>query len=256
MAKNLLGIPFLNRASNCLKIICWLHKPGVIHSIPSGYPPFHFLFFLPQNIIKPSLFQRETRVLSIQTLSMDSLLMKRIFWSSPNGVLTACTEWLRHFNPTCAVHKDCGGWGLSSRHSLDAEHQLHQPCSQAPVQGRPHTRAWEQGYSCTSQMYWVQFMAAGLFHFPLFSPSTIGVQDILLIRILTFLSFHLKFSLFQREARVLSTICRCFESYDDFYTKGINFPVRFQWQYDPRKNQLETISEHLIFKKWLGGHTL
>ena len=64
---------------------------------------------------------------------MASLLMERIFRSTPNRVLTPRTEWLpvvqlRHFSLTCAVYiEDCGGWWLSGYHSSVAEHWLHKP---------------------------------------------------------------------------------------------------------------------------------
>ena len=51
-------------------------------------------------------------------LSLGSLLMERIFQSTPNTVLMVHTEWLpgvwlRHFSTTCAVHikEDCGAGG-------------------------------------------------------------------------------------------------------------------------------------------------
>ena len=40
----------------------WLHKPGVLGSIPGNCWPFHFLYFR-LKISKFSLFQREARVL-------------------------------------------------------------------------------------------------------------------------------------------------------------------------------------------------
>ena len=63
--------------------------------------------------------------------------VKRIFWSTPNEVLTAHTEWLqgvkqRHFSTTCAVYKEnCGSWWLSGCRSSVAD--------------------------CTSQVSWVWF---------------------------------------------------------------------------------------------------
>ena len=47
----------------------WLHKPGVLGSIPGDYWPFHFPQFSPHNIKIFSLFQREARVLRIYTCS-------------------------------------------------------------------------------------------------------------------------------------------------------------------------------------------
>ena len=58
-------------------------------------------------------------------------LMEWIFQLTPNGVLTAHTEWLpgvrlRHFSTTCAVYTEgCGGWWLSGCCSSVAEHWLH-----------------------------------------------------------------------------------------------------------------------------------
>ena len=66
-------------------------------------------------------------------MPLGSLLMERIFRSTPNSVLTAHAEWLlgvrlRHFSTTCAVHiEDCEGWWLSSCHRSVAEHWLHKP---------------------------------------------------------------------------------------------------------------------------------
>ena len=59
-----------------------------------------------------------------------SLLMERIFWSTP---MTTHTEWLpgvqlKHFSLTCAVLiEDCEGWWLSGCHSSVVEHWLHKP---------------------------------------------------------------------------------------------------------------------------------
>ena len=61
-------------------------------------------------------------------LSMGSLLMERIFLSTPNEVrwhiLSGCqVMWPRHFSTTCAVQiEDCEGWWLSVCHSSVAEH--------------------------------------------------------------------------------------------------------------------------------------
>ena len=51
---------------------------------------------------------------------MDSFLTERIFRSTPNGVLTAHTEWLpgvtEAFSTICAVHiEDCEGWCMVVR---------------------------------------------------------------------------------------------------------------------------------------------
>ena len=60
--------------------------------------------------------------------SLPSLLCPKLYRLTPNGVLTAHTEWLpgvwlRHFSTTCAVHiEDCEG----CRSSM-AEHWLHKP---------------------------------------------------------------------------------------------------------------------------------
>ena len=76
---------------------------------------------------------------------MGSLLMERIFRLTPKGVLMAHTEWLadvrlRHFSTTCAVYIEAGG------------------CLVVIAQ-------W-QSTGCTSQVSWVQFLAAaGLFTF-------------------------------------------------------------------------------------------
>ena len=49
-------------------------------------------------------------------------VMKRIFWSTPNRVLMAHTEWLP-FSTTCAVHvEDCEGWWLSACRGSVAKH--------------------------------------------------------------------------------------------------------------------------------------
>ena len=90
-------------------------------------------------------------------LSMGSLLMKRIFRSTPNGVLMAHAEWLpgvwlRHFSTICAVHiEDCEGWWLSGCHRLS-------------------------GRALAAQARGVLVLIPGdcqPFHFPLFSPLNI-----------------------------------------------------------------------------------
>ena len=40
----------------------WLHKPGVLGSVPGDCRPFHFPLFWPQKTSNLSLFQREARV--------------------------------------------------------------------------------------------------------------------------------------------------------------------------------------------------
>ena len=84
---------------------------------------------------------------------MGPFLMERIFKLTPNGVLTAHTEWLpgvrlRHFSTVCAVYRDSEGWWLSSCRSSVTEHWLHKPGVMGLIPGgcRP-------------------------FHFPLFLPQ-------------------------------------------------------------------------------------
>ena len=82
-----------------------------------------------------SLYQCEAIVLIIQTekpLRMGSLLMERIFWSTPNRVLTAHTEWLsgvrlRHSVLPVPYTENCEGWWLSGCHGSVTEHWLHKP---------------------------------------------------------------------------------------------------------------------------------
>ena len=101
---------------------------------------------------------------------MGSFLMERILKLTPNGVLTAHTEWLpgvrlRHFSTICAVYiEGCEGWWLSGCHSSVAKHWLHKPGVLGSIPG-----------GCQP------------FHFPLLMPQKTS-----------------NLSLFQREARVLS----------------------------------------------------
>ena len=80
---------------------------------------------------------------------MGSLLMERIFRSTPNGVLTAHTEWLPGVateafqSHLCSTYR--GLWGAG---------------------GCPVVVAQWQSTGCTSQVSWVRFpAAAGLFTF-------------------------------------------------------------------------------------------
>ena len=94
---------------------------GVWVRLPVAASLFTFLYFclITSKFIH---FQHEARCSEDLEweipLSMGSFLMERIFWLTPNRVLTAHTEWLpgvrlRHsVPPACA--EGCDGWWLSS----------------------------------------------------------------------------------------------------------------------------------------------
>ena len=123
--------------------ICWRHHSYVFTVLVSNGSTFltvkeKFRYYEAkiEESKKPAVIRKP--------LSMSSLLMERIFQSTP---LTAHAEWLpgvqlRHFSPTCAVHiEDCGGWWLSGCRSSVAEHWLHKPgvLSSIPGDCRPFT---------------------------------------------------------------------------------------------------------------------
>ena len=98
----------------------------------------------------PSAFLSAFRLRKL--LSINSLLMERIFQSTHNGVLLAHTEWLpgvrlRHFSPTCTVHvEDCESCWLSGCCSSVAEHWLHKPGVLGSIPG--HCRPFTFLYFC------------------------------------------------------------------------------------------------------------
>ena len=100
-------------------------------SIPCDCRPFHFPLFSPQKHLISlyiPMWGKSFKNLDWENHRMGSLFMERIIQSTPNGVLTAHTEWLsgvrlRHFSTTYAVYiEDCEGWWLSGCRSSVAEH--------------------------------------------------------------------------------------------------------------------------------------